>query len=221
LLQSVFSKAGLILEDHNSQPKIKLYTDVQGSFKGEALVTYLQEASVELAVRLLDQTELELGKGEGVMSVKKAEWGSKEKTTAPKEGEGENVASGSGSGIGYAPKPRDQQKAKQGKKAAALRQCVLAPLPSFLPSTNSSSFQNRRKLGDWSDDESSTAAAAAAAKKYRGMVVLEGMFTLKELEEDPALLLDLKEDVREECERLGEVTNVTLYDVRSFFLFMI
>ena len=39
------------------------------------------------------------------------------------------------------------------------------------------------------------------------------MFTLKELEEDPSLLLDLKEDVREECETLGEVTNVVLYDV--------
>lgn len=40
------------------------------------------------------------------------------------------------------------------------------------------------------------------------------MFTLKELEEDATLLLDLKEDVREECETIGEVTNVTLYDVR-------
>jgi len=43
------------------------------------------------------------------------------------------------------------------------------------------------------------------------------MFTLKELEEDATLLLDLKEDVREECETIGEVTNVTLYDVRLSF----
>lgn len=41
------------------------------------------------------------------------------------------------------------------------------------------------------------------------------MFTLKELEEDPTLLLDLKEDVRAECSKLGEVTNVVLYDVSS------
>lgn len=40
------------------------------------------------------------------------------------------------------------------------------------------------------------------------------MFSLKELEDDATLLLDLKEDVRDECETLGEVTNVTLYDVR-------
>ena len=38
------------------------------------------------------------------------------------------------------------------------------------------------------------------------------MFTLKELKDDPAALLDIKEDVREECEKFGKVTNVTLYD---------
>lgn len=45
------------------------------------------------------------------------------------------------------------------------------------------------------------------------MVVLKHMFTLQELAEDATLLLDLKEDVREECSSLGEVTNVVLYDV--------
>ena len=39
------------------------------------------------------------------------------------------------------------------------------------------------------------------------------MFQPKELEADPALILELKEEVREECERLGEVTNVVLYEV--------
>lgn len=72
-----------------------------------------------------------------------------------------------------------------------------------------------RKLEDWSSDEDDAAANAARSRKYRGIVVLEGMFSLQELEEDPTLLLDLKEDVREECETLGEVTNVTLYDVSS------
>jgi HIV Tat-specific factor 1 len=38
------------------------------------------------------------------------------------------------------------------------------------------------------------------------------MFTLQELDEDPAAILDIKEDVREECSKFGEVTNVTLYD---------
>jgi len=39
------------------------------------------------------------------------------------------------------------------------------------------------------------------------------MFTLKDLEEDASLLLELKNDVREECETLGDVTNVVLYDL--------
>lgn len=41
------------------------------------------------------------------------------------------------------------------------------------------------------------------------------MFTLAELAQDPTLLLDLKDDVRQECQRItegGEVTNVVLYD---------
>lgn len=45
------------------------------------------------------------------------------------------------------------------------------------------------------------------------VVVLKHMFTLEDLEKDASLLLDLKEDVREECSSLGEVTNVVLYDV--------
>lgn len=57
-----------------------------------------------------------------------------------------------------------------------------------------------------------------ARSRNNKIVVLQGMFTLDELEESPTLLLDLKQDVREECEKLGEVTNVTLYDVRSIFV---
>lgn len=56
--------------------------------------------------------------------------------------------------------------------------------------------------------------AANVANKNGRVVVLKHMFTLKQLEDDVSLLLDLKEDVREECASLGEVTNVVLYDVR-------
>ena len=35
------------------------------------------------------------------------------------------------------------------------------------------------------------------------------MFTLDELEEDPSLFLDLKEELREECVTLGDAVNVT------------
>lgn len=52
--------------------------------------------------------------------------------------------------------------------------------------------------------------------KNNRVVVLKHMFTLQQLEEDASLILDLKEDVREECSTLGEVTNVILYDVRIY-----
>ena len=41
------------------------------------------------------------------------------------------------------------------------------------------------------------------------------MFTLSELEEDPAAILDIKEDIRDECGKMGEVTNVVLYDLEE------
>ena len=47
------------------------------------------------------------------------------------------------------------------------------------------------------------------------VTVLKHMLTLQELKDDPSLLLELKEDVREEAENLGDVTNVVLYDVSS------
>jgi HIV Tat-specific factor 1 len=74
-LADVFSKAGVLLIGDDGEPRIKLYTDAEGRFKGEALVIYFKEGSVDLAVRLLDDTELEVGAGEGNMRVKEAEYG--------------------------------------------------------------------------------------------------------------------------------------------------
>ena len=85
-----------------------------------------------------------------------------------------------------------------------------------------SSHRGPRKLEDWdSEDEFGPTLTAMdkfsnQANKNSRVVVLKHMFTLDELNEDPSLLLDLKEDVREECAMLGDVTNVVLYDVREF-----
>lgn len=32
------------------------------------------------------------------------------------------------------------------------------------------------------------------------------------LQKDPAAILDIKEDIRDECSKLGDITNVVLYD---------
>ncbi|KAI9317514.1 hypothetical protein BX666DRAFT_1856955 [Dichotomocladium elegans] len=67
-------------------------------------------------------------------------------------------------------------------------------------------LQRQIKL-DWVDEET-----GKKAEKFSKIVILKNMYTQQELDEDPTLLLELKEDVREECEKLGEVTNVILYD---------
>ena len=74
-----------------------------------------------------------------------------------------------------------------------------------------------RKLEEWDDEDnfgpSPDPVETTAPLKSGRVVVLKHMFTLEALKEDATLLLDLKEDVREECSQLGEVTNVVLYDV--------
>ena len=67
------------------------------------------------------------------------------------------------------------------------------------------------KLADWDDEDVQPQAYGRWAK----VVILRYMFTLEELEQDPAALLELKEDVREECGKLGEVTNVVLFDAEK------
>ena len=79
-------------------------------------------------------------------------------------------------------------------------------------------YTSGRKLEGWDADDELGPSAEAQDKSSKNsrVVVLKHMFTPKQIEEDASLILDLKEDVREECSQLGEVTNVVLYDVRSY-----
>jgi len=70
------------------------------------------------------------------------------------------------------------------------------------------------KLADWDSSDDDDARAKPSTSKAR-TVLLKYMFAPEDIDKDPALLLDLKDDVREECETLGEVTNVILYDVST------
>lgn len=69
-------------------------------------------------------------------------------------------------------------------------------------------IQQLQRKFDWVEEE-----GGKKQEKFSKIVILKNMYTQEELDTDPTLLLELKEDVREECEKLGEVTNVILYDV--------
>ncbi|OBZ68180.1 Splicing factor U2AF-associated protein 2 [Grifola frondosa] len=178
-----FGKFGLIEEDDEGVPKVKLYARDDGTFSGDALIVYFKEDSVSLAVDILDDAELRIGEPNTRMHVQRAEFGHKHESGA--------------TAAGGAPRPR---KTMEDKKRATRRIGKM-----------------QKKLGEWDDEDGFGPAITEedkinAANKQGRVVVLKHMFTLKELDEDTSLLLDLKEDVRDECSSLGEVTNVVLYD---------
>lgn len=150
-LVAAFSKAGLILEDAAGEPKVKLYYDSDQKFKGEALVVYLKEESVELAVRLLDDTELIVGSGEGGMKVVKATWENKSKPVEGEEGREMKMEKG---------KKIDVVKQKNGRRADKLKAFVPSPLPPSQIPTNHVS-----DAGNWPTGHQTTKTPPPSQRK--------------------------------------------------------
>ncbi|TLD23244.1 hypothetical protein PspLS_07552 [Pyricularia sp. CBS 133598] len=211
-------KCGVIAENiDDSSPRIKLYTDGGGNFKGDALVVFFKPQSVDMAIMLLDDTDFRIspsGLSSGRIKVQAADTSYKRNNYDQEGGEGVEGAGGNGNkGRGSAAPAAENgngghtrnttDKAKVIKKAQKMS----------------------AKLADWDDDDPYPHLAAAVGagpgqngptnKKAERTVILRHMFTLKELDEDPAALLEIKEDIRDECEKMGEVTNVVLFDLEE------
>ncbi|CAO1630829.1 unnamed protein product [Jaminaea pallidilutea] len=223
-IHSVFSRYGIISEDNDGTPRVKLYHDTAtGLFKGEALVTYFKPESCELAINLLDGTSLRaaMGQTKPEMNVQMAEWS----PTANKDAGGAKAQDSTGAANREA---GGQNGSAQPANAAATSSSDKAAESASRPPRTESDKRKAAKrfarlndrLQGWESDSDEEQASALTAAGIRAgyvhptsrLVILKHMFTLIELEEDPTLLLDLKSDVREECETMGNVTSVNLYD---------
>ncbi|KAK8140429.1 RNA recognition motif domain protein [Apiospora sp. TS-2023a] len=192
-------KCGVVAEEIDSgRPRIKLYTDDSGNFKGDALVVFFKPQSVEMAIMLLDDTDFRYsasGLPSGKMRVQAAD-SSYKKTQQETDAEKDAKAAAKETDKVVLTKPRDRTREQDKQKIIKKTQKLDA------------------KLADWDDDGPYAGQLETNVRKER-LVILRHMFTLQELEEDPAALLDIKEDIREECARLGQVTNVVLYDLEE------
>lgn len=202
-IYQVFNKYGLVAEEVDSdRPRIKMYTDSEGNFKGDALVVYFRPESVDLAIQMLDESDFRWGaKGpDGLMRVKAAD-------TSYKKTKQEGVASANRSGTST---PVPGRRGRKGDKQKIIEKTQ----------------RLNQRLADWSDDEDGGAILnpevkkeVKKASKYDKVVVLKHMFTpaglAAELKDDPEAKDWLMEDVKEECVKSGEVLEMTVWDAEE------
>lgn len=190
-LEETFGKFGLISEDFKTgEKRIKLYYDDNSRFKGEAFIIYYNKESVDLAIQMQDDTSFR-GK---VIKVEPARFDPKFNEDAT------NSASNAQSGA---------------KKLLTLEEKKLL---------QSKTQAMKQKLADWGEGEAEISANSTSTvpkadfirrKIWDKTVVIENMFRLDELQSDPTLELELKQDIQEECDKLGignEITKIFIYD---------
>lgn len=181
-LAEYFGKYGVIMDDmFTGRPRIKLYEREDGTFKGEALVVYLREESATLAAQLLDESYF---RPTVLIRVELARF---EREAAATDEES------------LPPSPAVPEGARRKVDKRTWKQHMQ---------------QMQRKL-EWTandalspEEEAALNAERRRREKYARIVVLRGMFAAADLVGDPKFVLELKEEVREEAERLGEVTAV-------------
>jgi HIV Tat-specific factor 1 len=161
-------------------PRIKMYADENGDFKGEALIVYFRPESVKIAINMSDDSDFRLGEkvATGPMRVTEADSSYKSQKELPLTTD--------------AAKTKGTQANRSRNKAIKKKE------------------EMNSRLADWDDDDPQ--AIQETSSRWDKVIVLKHMFTPELFEKEPEALLDIKEDVMEECEKLGEVTNVVLYD---------
>ena len=67
--------------------------------------------------------------------------------------------------------------------------------------------EKQQKLFDWRPDKN-----PFERSKNERIVILKNMFDISEFDKDPTLINELRNDVRDECAKFGEIKKVMLYD---------
>lgn len=167
-----FSKYGVIMDDmFTGGPRVKLYEDDNGRFKGEALVVYLREESAIMAASLLDESYF---RPKVIIKVERAKFDPAITTNEnPKD-----------SNLKVEKRIWKQHMQQMSQKLTWTTNDIMSP-----------------------EEEAALQAELRRREKYQRIVVLKGMFTTADTA-DVRLSLDLKEELLEECEKLGQVTAI-------------
>ncbi|KAJ4991339.1 Splicing factor U2AF-associated protein 2 [Stagonosporopsis vannaccii] len=191
-IENEFKKYGIIDQGADGNKRIKMYKDDEGNFNGDCLIVYFKKESVDLAIRMMDNYFFRIeDQSQGMIRVKEADFSYK------KHKDGDEIAS---------------KLTRKDKKASERNRAELNRYVKFAQA-QAKPVNKTSKLAEWSDNEEEVAETFAPKKnKWAKVCILRHAFTLDELDEDEEAILDIKEEMREEGEKFGEVTNVTLYD---------
>uniref|UniRef100_A0A1Y1KVS6 RRM domain-containing protein n=1 Tax=Photinus pyralis TaxID=7054 RepID=A0A1Y1KVS6_PHOPY len=156
-------KCGLVMRDLSTgKMKVKLYIDPETkSFKGDALCTYIRIESVNLALQLLDGSDLKGNK----VKLERAKFQMKG---------------------AFDPKLKPKKRKKKEREKLKRMQ---------------------EKLFDWRPEKMRGERA-----KHEKVVILTNVFVPSMFDADVSLILEIQQDLREECSKCGTVKKVIMYD---------
>ncbi len=182
-LHDHFAKVGVIMDDmFTGGPRIKIYENDDGTPKGDALIVYLCEPSVQLAIDILDESQLRPGV---CIRVSRASFEDVEQSEQKHvENEGTEPSS----------KQRKVDKETWRKQMKEMKRKI--------------AWDEDKEEGVVKENP----YVQKQQNKQHRVVVLRHMFTKAEIEEDPKAILDIKEDILFEAEKFSPVTSVYLFE---------
>lgn len=200
-LVDYFAKYGVIMDDmFTGGPRVKMYEEeTTGVFKGEALIVYLRGESAKMAIDFLDDSYF---RPEVKIRVEAAKFDYPEGDRSKVSKATQDTDGGGGEG---------REEKGDGAKATGAG----AGAKRVDKKTWKQYMQQMSKKLEWTEndymspeEERKIQAELRRREKYQRIVVLKNMFTREEIEADARFILDLKEDLMDECEKVGEVTAI-------------